>query len=220
MSDDIFDLVKSGDVAAVEARISSEPEAIRARNAQGLSPIQAAFFMGQHAVVAALLAAEPELDAFEAAIVGDAGQLAARLDEDSDLLAAYSPDGWTLMHLAPWAGQPETTRLLLERGADLTAVSKNPLNNQPLNAAVAGPNGETRTACVRLLLEAGADANSRQVHGNTPLHTAAHMGDTATVKALLAHGADAGVRSDDGKSAGDYAREGRHLELAQRLEAG
>ena len=219
MPDDIFDLVQAGDVAAVTARIASDPEAIRDRNAQGLSPIQTAFFMGQQAVVDALLAAEPELDAFEAAIVGDAGQLAVRLDDDPGLLTAYSPDGWTLMHLAPWAGQPETTRLLLDREANLAAVSTNALRNQPLNAAVAGPNAETRTACVRLLLEAGADVNNRQARGNTPLHTSAHLGDNSTVETLLAHGADAALRSDDGKSAADYARDGGHEDLVRRLEA-
>jgi len=220
LPDDTFDLVQAGDVAAVATLIAKDPAAVRARNAQGLSPIQLAFFSGQSAIVDVLLAAGPELDAFEAAIVGDAGQLAARLDEDPELLTAYSPDGWTLLHLAPWAGQPETTRLLLARGADLTAVSKNPLRNQPLNAAVAGPNGGTRAACVRLLLEAGADANNRQERGNTPLHTSAHVGDTGTVEALLAHGADVELRSDDGKSAADYAREGGHEDLAKRLEAG
>lgn len=204
----------------METHIAKDPGAVRARNAQGLSPIQTAFFGGQGAVVDVLLAAGPELDAFEAAIVGDAGQLAARLDEDPELLTAYSPDGWTLVHLASWAGQPDTTRLLLARGADLTAVSTNALRNQPLNAAVAGPNAETRTACVRLLLEAGADANYRQERGNTPLHTSAHLGDTDTVEALLAHGADVEPRSDDGKSAADYAREGGHEDLAKRLEAG
>ncbi len=129
MPDDIFDLVQAGDVAAVTARIASDPGLTRARNAQGLSPIQTAFFRGRHGVVAALLAAEPELDAFEAAIVGDAGQLAARLDDDPDLLTAYSPDGWTLMHLAPWAGQPETTRLLFDRETNLAVVSTNALRN-------------------------------------------------------------------------------------------
>ncbi len=84
---------------------------------------------------------------------------------------------------------------------------------------MAGPNAETRTACVRLLLEAGADANSRQARGNTPLHTSAHLGDISTVETLLAHGADAALRSDDGKSAADYARDGGHEELARRLEA-
>ena len=220
MPDDIFDLVQAGDVAAVATLIAKDPAAIRARNGQGLSPIQMAFFGGQHAVVDVLLAAGPQLDAFEAAIVGDAEQLASRLDDDPELLTAYSPDGWTLVHLAPWAGQPETTRLLLERGADLAAVSRNTLRNQPLNAAVAGPNAETRTACVRLLLEAGADVNNRQAGGNTPLHTAAHLGDASTAEALLAHGADAGLRSDDGKAAADYARERGHEDLAQRLEAG
>ncbi|MDE2901574.1 MAG: ankyrin repeat domain-containing protein [Chloroflexota bacterium] len=220
MPDDTFDLVQAGDVAAVETLIAKDPGAVCARNAQELSPIQMAFFGGQHAVVDVLLAAGPKLDAFEAAIVGDAGQLAARMDEDPGLLTAYSPDGWTLLHLAPWAGQQETTQLLLTRCADLTAVSTNPLRNQALNAAVAGPNRETRTTCVRLLLEAGADANNRQVRGNTPLHTSAHLGDIESVEALLAHGADTGLRSDDGKSAADYAREGGHEELAKRLEAG
>ena len=218
MSDEIFEVVSAGNLAAVQACIARDPSAVRARNSQGLSPIQTAFFMGQYSIVAALLTTEPQLDAFEAAIVGDAEQLAARLDEDHNLLTACSPDGWTLMHLASWAGQPETTRLLLDRSADLTAVSVNPLRNQPLNAAVAGPNTETRTACVRLLLAAGADVNNRQVNGNTPLHTAAHMGDIATVEALLAHGADTGLRSDDGKSAADYARAGGHEALATRLE--
>ena len=73
---------------------------------------------------------------------------------------------------------------------------------------------------MRLLLAAGADPNNQQVHDNTPLHSAAHLGDTATVEALLAHGADARLRSDDGKSSADHAREGGHLELARRLEAG
>lgn len=220
MPDDIFNLVRAGDAAAVETLIAKDPAAIRARNAQGLSPVQLAYFRGQHAVVDVLLGAGPELDAFEAAIVGDAEQLAARLDEDPELLVAYSPDGWTLLHLAPWAGQPATTRLLLERGADWAAVSTNALRNQPLNAAAAGPNAETRTACVRLLLEAGADVNNRQERGNTPLHTSAHLGDTGTVEALLAHGVDVELRSDDGKSAADYAHEGGHEELAKRLEVG
>ena len=70
----------------LETLIAKDPGAVRARNAQGLSPIQMAFFGGQHAVVDVLLAAGPKLDAFEAAIVGDAGQLAARLDDDPELL--------------------------------------------------------------------------------------------------------------------------------------
>jgi len=220
VSDDLFNLVQAGDAAAVQRLVAKDPAAIRARNARGLSPIQMAFFSGQHAVVDVLLAAGPELDAFEAATVGDAGQLAARLDDDPELLSAYSPDGWSLLHLAPWAGQPATTQLLLERGADFAALSTNALRNQPLNAAVAGPNAETRTACVRLLLEAGADVNNRQERGNTPLHTSAHLGDIGTVEALLAHGADVELRSDDGKSAADYAHEDGHEELAAELKAG
>ena len=132
----------------------------------------------------ALLATGPALDPFEAVIVGDEAILAARLDADSSVLTAYSPDGFTLMHLAPWAGQPGTTSLLIKRRADLNAVSKNFLQNQPLNAAVAGPNAETRAACVALLLDAGADPNNRQHGGYMPIHSAAQHGDTAAAEAL------------------------------------
>ena len=107
MSDDIFDLVKAGDVAAVTARIASDPEIPRARNAQGLSPIQTAFFMGRHAIVDALLAAEPELDAFEAAIVGDEEQLAARL-----AARLRSDDGKSAADYARAGGHEELARRL------------------------------------------------------------------------------------------------------------
>jgi ankyrin repeat protein len=46
--------------------------------------------------------------------------------------------------------------------------------------------------------EVAANINKKDEHGNTPLYLAACIRDSATVRALLDHGADVHARSDDG----------------------
>src|SRR5512140_827239 len=58
--------------------------------------------------------------------------------------------------------------------------------NADLLVAVRG--GDPATAIA--LLDRGADPNSRNRLGDTPVNTAARAGDVPLVKALLAHGAD------------------------------
>lgn len=52
-----------------------------------------------------------------------------------------------------------------------------------------------------LLVEAGADVNSPDRSGNTPLKRAVHMGQLETARWLLAHGADANVAASNGLTA-------------------
>lgn len=62
-------------------------------------------------------------------------------------------------------------------------------------AAVAG-----HTHICRLLLEAGASANARNVQGRTPLWRAAFQGRADTVRLLLEYGADPRIPSADGET--------------------
>jgi ankyrin repeat protein len=71
---------------------------------------------------------------------------------------------------------------------------------------------------IALLLDAGADPNSRQHGGFTPLLEAAQLADGRLVDLLLAHGASATATLDDGSSASDLARKAGNPLLADRLQ--
>lgn len=114
-----------------------------------------------------------QLDLFEAAAFGDTRRLETLLDAGADP-SAFAPDGYTPLQLAAFFGRTDATRLLIERGADLTAVSKNEMETYPLQAAVAG----NHTEIARLLLDAGAPATERNLES-------ARQNANAELEALL-----------------------------------
>ena len=65
----------------------------------------------------------------------------------------------------------------MKAGADLAAKTS-ATRSTPLHVAAA----EGRSEEVRVLNEAGANPNSRQLDGSTPLYSAAHIGHVDTVK--------------------------------------
>jgi ankyrin repeat protein len=153
------------------------------------------------------------LTVWEAAALGRDPALDRLLAADGGLANACSPDGHFPLGLAAFFGHPKTVSLLLARGADIHAASRNDMRVQALHAAVASRNADT----VALLLERGADVNARQQVGYTPLMGAAGGGRGDLVQLLLDHGADPSLVSEDGKTATDVAREHGHAELAERL---
>jgi ankyrin repeat protein len=178
------------------------------------SPILTALYHRNPAEAKRLAADAPDLTVFEAAALGDDERLAAILDRDASLANAWSMDGFTPLGLAAFLGSGSTVRLLLERGASIDAVARNPMKVQPLHAAVAGRNAEG----VRLLLDRGADPNARQQAGYTPLMGAAAAGREDLIELLLARGADPSLVGEDGKTVAVVAREHGHPAVAARFE--
>uniref|UniRef100_A0A8C8BP31 GIT ArfGAP 2 n=1 Tax=Otus sunia TaxID=257818 RepID=A0A8C8BP31_9STRI len=93
------------------------------------------------------------------------------------------------------------------------SVTAKDLSKQ-LHSSVRTGNLET---CLRLL-SLGAQANFfHPEKGNTPLHVAAKAGQTLQAELLAVYGADPGTQDSNGKTPVDYARQGGHHDLAERL---
>jgi ankyrin repeat protein len=213
---DLFAAIDAGDAAAVAALVAADQSLAAARDEDGVSATMHALYRGQAALAAAIAAALPELDIFEAAALGRTERVRSLLAADPSLALARSRDGFTALHYPAFFGIGEAapvSRLLLDAGADVHVVSANPLAVQPLHSAVAGNHDDV----VEVLLAGGADVNATQRHGYTPIHGAAQNGAVATVERLLAAGADSRAANDDGKTAADLAAAAGHAELAARL---
>jgi len=161
-----------------------------------------------------LLAHATALDVFEAATVGRADRLHELVHDDQSLITAWSPDGFTPLHLGAFFAQEAVVASLLARAADVNAVSRNDMRVMPLHSAAAGANH----AICAALIAAGADVDAKQHRGYTPLHAAAMNGDRALIDLLTASDADTSLRTDEGKSAADIARESGHAALAEILK--
>ncbi|XP_015355770.1 ARF GTPase-activating protein GIT2 isoform X1 [Marmota marmota marmota] len=96
---------------------------------------------------------------------------------------------------------------------DDDSVTAKDLSKQ-LHSSVRTGNLET---CLRLL-SLGAQANFfHPEKGNTPLHVASKAGQILQAELLAVYGADPGTHDSSGKTPVDYARQGGHHELAERL---
>ncbi len=212
-TEDLVAAVNAGDAEQVAALVTGDPGLASTKDGDGVSVLMLARYRSNRAVTDALLAADPELDVFEAAALGYLDRLRERLDDDPSSIGALSADGYTALHFAAFFAKPEAARILLEAGAPVDVAAANETRVQPLHSAAAGRESDI----CRLLLAAGADVDARQAGGFTPLHAAAQNGDPVMVELLLSAGADPGLTTDTGKTAADLADEAAHPDVATRL---
>jgi ankyrin repeat protein len=210
---ELFAAIAAGDDAAVGVLLGADPTLAAARDEDGVSAVLRARYRMVPAVAARIEAALPSLDVFEAAALGRPERVETLLVGDASLTLAWSPDGFTALHLCAFFGGAATARSLLAAGADPNARSRNEFWVLPLHSAAAGGHSEV----IEALLAAGADPNLPQRHGYTPLHGAAENGDAASVALLLEAGADPAAATDDGRTALDLAMAKGHDEVAARL---
>ncbi len=195
----LFVAIEAGNADLVGSILAQDPALAGSRSSTGVSAVLWARYRGHAEIVDAILAAGPVLDVFDAAALGRLDRLAELVAADPGQADAWSADGFTPVGLAAFFGHPEAVRFLLDHGADVHAVARNPMRVQPLHAATAARSVES----VRLLLEAGADPNAEQQEGWTPIMVARQHGDDAIVELLLAHGSEDRARPDDRQASGD-----------------
>ena len=212
--------IQSGKTTEFAEAVEANPSLAEWHDAQGISALMWSIYYQQPLVRDFLLAKLAErgvkLDIFEAAATGNTVRLEEILASDPAAVQAYSPDGWTALHLAAAFGTPQAALVLLQHGANVSAVSKNPQRNQALHAALSlGCNIELTT----ILLNHGADPNAVQVGGFTPLFSAASSNRKDLAELLVLRGANPNPANDAGKTPADFARERGHLDMAEWIES-
>ena len=138
------------------------------------------------------LAAGRELNVHEAAALGRPERLQTLLDEDPARANAFGDDGFHPLGLACFFGHVDAARLLLERGADVNALSRNEhIQTAAIHASAAseGKGELVRYELVELVLEHGADPNLPQGGGFRAIDAARQNGDERAEQLLLEHGA-------------------------------
>jgi hypothetical protein len=213
-------LIQTGATAEIAEQVHDDPALAVWRDPQGVSALSWSVYFSQPLIrdflLERLAADGRRLDIFEAATVGDLPQLNRLLAAKPELAHDYSGDGWTPLHLAAAFATPQAVQTLLDAGARVDALSRNPQQNQPLHAALAlDKNAEV----VRLLLDRGAPVNAVQAGGFTPLFSAATANRRDLAELLLAHGADPNHKSEAGKTAANFARERGHADFAAWLDS-
>jgi ankyrin repeat protein len=137
----------------------------------------------------------PELNVFEAAASGRTERLRELLDGDPSLANAFGDDGFHPLGLACFFGHFEAARLLLARGADVNALSRNErIQTAAIHAAAAsgetGTDESKRYELVKLVLDSGANANLQQGGGSRAIETARQNGDESVERLLKDRGAE------------------------------
>ena len=138
------------------------------------------------------LAADKELDIFEASALGRTERVQELLDADPSLVNAYGDDGFHPVGLASFFGRVETARVLYEHGADANQIARNEhIQTAAIHAAAAaeGEDEQTRYELVELALEHGADPDLEQTGGFRAIDAARQNGDTRVEQLLLERGA-------------------------------
>jgi len=156
-----------------------------------------------------------------AAAVANMDILRLALEHNADPLVK-DKHGYTALAAAIKAYRPEVARYLVEKSAwepDILVLamavtpeyrwslpillhgcSAEALKGEPWSSALLWAAKDGYAEAVKLLLEKGADPNSRNDKGQTPLHLAAQLNRVGTVATLLAHGADPSAADKKGRT--------------------
>lgn len=148
-------------------------------------------------------------ESFKDATIKDTSRLARLLDAGLDP-NVRSPDAYQepLLWRAVRLGQPQTVRLLLDRGARVDERSAVFKKTALFQAAFDGS-----LEIAKLLIGGGADPNALDIFDNNPLREAILAKRTAMVRFLREHGTDPNQVNKDGESMKAIALEHGTIEM-------
>jgi ankyrin repeat protein len=211
--DDFVRSAEKGDLKAVELFLAAGID-LNAQNASGFTALMAAAKNGRMEIVNKLLDQKVNVDAQSKQGV-TALMLAAENNQSEivNLLLKKNADpnlqdqtGWSALMKAVYQGNAKCVEALAAR-------SRQEVNRGLLVAALTG-----HQEIAKILLDNGAEVDTRADDGRTPLMLAAGKGDNDLVAFLLKAGADPTLIDQSGVAAGSLARAKGHKEVADRLQ--
>jgi ankyrin repeat protein len=212
-ADDFVRSAEKGDLKAVNLFLAAGID-VNAQNASGFTALMAAAKNGRMEVVNKLLDQKVNVDVQSKQGV-TALMLAAENNQGEivDLLLKKNADpnlqdqtGWSALMKAVYQGNARCVEALAAR-------SRQEVNRGLLVAALTG-----HQEIAKILLDNGAEVDTRADDGQTPLMLAAGKGDNDLVAFLLKAGADPTLTDKSGAAAGSLARAKGYKEMADRLQ--
>lgn len=173
-----FVIAAHGDLDKVRTMLAATPALLNIPWARfNETPLAAASHVGHRAIAEHLLAAGAPLTVCTAAMLGEPEQVAAFLDADPALANATGAHGIPILFHAALSGNTAVAELLVARGGGAGQ-----------DAALHGAVAPGHLAMTRWLLERGADPNTLDFAGRTPLRVALDAGHAEIADLLRAHG--------------------------------
>ena len=149
---------------------------------------------------------------------GDSENLRTLLESRSDPIAR-SRNGQTPLHWAVAKGKLLNVDLLLEYGAEVNARSRYGLTPIQMAFVYGQPGTPENLACMKRLIDAGADVNAQNDVGGTTLVFASQFGAALAVELLLRNGGDLNKTTMNGESALTVAVQANQYEIIPLLLA-
>ena len=212
-TEEFLEVIRKGDTARIEQLLKESPTLANARTKDGVSAIFLALYRGNKTAALAIASKKPELDTFEASVIGDLESLKKIVSHDAASVSSYSPDGFTALALASYLGQKEAVDYLIEKGADVNALARNETGFTALTGAVT----QNQNEIAKVLVKNGARVNHRYEGGFTPLMHAAYNENVELVSFLLQNGADPTAKNGEGKSPLTFAQEKKNPRIIELL---
>lgn len=183
------------------------------------TPVLIAMERDHRAVVECLVRAGTPVTLPLAAYLGDVAQTKSLIKQGTDV-TAQDPAGCTALHYAAVYGYGEVAKALIAAPDPNDAAEDRVRLREYLRDALFTATFYAHDDIAELLVNSGADTETRSPNGETPLHWAARQGLAHTVKLLLAKGANANAATTDGVTPLAEAIARGYVDIVETLIAG
>lgn len=199
----IYDLLKNRNTSELIAQLKKDPTLLSFTDSRGATLLMLSFYFRNQELSDYILSQRKPLDLYEAVIAGDLQASKEFLAAGKKILNTHSRDGFTALGFAAFFDRPAVAKFLLSEGADPNIASSNDFKVAPIHSSVAAKSFEI----TQMLLDHGANPDAQQQNNVTALHESAHNNTPDIARALLKAGADKTLKTKDGKTAMDFAKE-------------